>query len=46
MTQVDTTPISIGDRVPDFTLPSLDGSDVSLSDYAGKRVALFFWGSW
>ena len=38
--------VNVGDKAPDFTLPSLDGRDVSLSDYAGKRVALFIWASW
>jgi peroxiredoxin len=29
---------------PDFTLPSLDGKNISLSDYAGKSVVLIdFW---
>jgi peroxiredoxin len=36
----------VGDTAPDFTLPSLDGDPVSLSDYRGKRVALFMWASW
>ncbi len=35
-----------GDLVPDFTLKSLDGSDVSLSDYRGGRLLIFCWGSW
>ena len=37
-----------GDDVsaPDFTLPSLDGSDVSLSDYRGKWVFVNFWATW
>ncbi len=35
-----------GDLVPDFTLQSLDGSEVSLSDYRGKRLLIFCWGSW
>lgn len=28
---------------PDFTLPALDGSNVSLSDHAGKVVLIDFW---
>lgn len=31
---------------PDFTLPDLDGKQVSLSDYRGKWVVLDFWGTW
>ena len=38
--------VGVGDRAPDFTLPSLDGVDVRLSDYLGKRVVLFMWASW
>ena len=38
--------LNTGDLVPDFTLKSLDGSDVSLSDYRGERLLIFCWGSW
>ena len=31
---------------PDFTLPDLDGTLHSLSDYRGKRVFLTTWSSW
>lgn len=31
---------------PDFTLPDLDGKMHSLSDYRGKKVFLFSWGSY
>ncbi|MDE7402879.1 MAG: TlpA family protein disulfide reductase [Muribaculaceae bacterium] len=31
---------------PGFTLPDLDGKQVSLSDFRGKWVVLDFWGSW
>jgi peroxiredoxin Q/BCP len=31
-----------GDKAPDFTLPSDDGSEVSLADFRGKRLILYF----
>jgi peroxiredoxin len=34
-----------GDEAPDFTLQTLDGQTVSLSDYRGKGVILNFWGT-
>jgi thioredoxin-dependent peroxiredoxin len=36
------TPV-IGSEAPDFTLPSEDGSQVSLKDYRGKWVVLYFY---
>ena len=35
--------LNIGDRAPDFTLNDKDGKDVSLSDFAGKKVVLYFY---
>jgi len=32
-----------GTLAPDFTLPSQDGSSVSLKDYRGKWVVLYFY---
>jgi peroxiredoxin len=33
----------VGDAAPNFTLTTLDGKQVSLSDYRGKPVMLNFW---
>jgi peroxiredoxin Q/BCP len=36
--------IKVGDRAPDFTLPSSGGKEVTLSDlYASKTVVVFFY---
>ncbi len=35
-----------GETPPAFTLESLDGKKVSLGDYRGKPVFLYFWASW
>ena len=34
--------LKAGTRAPDFTLPNALGGEVSLSDYAGEPVFLFF----
>ncbi|MBR4644855.1 MAG: redoxin domain-containing protein [Bacteroidaceae bacterium] len=35
-----------GKMAPDFTLKSIDGTDLSLSSLRGKYLILDFWGSW
>jgi peroxiredoxin len=40
------TTLTAGAPAPNLTLPSLDGDTVSLTDLRGKRLLLFFWGSW
>lgn len=35
--------LEIGTKAPDFTLPDKDGNPVSLSDFAGKKVVLYFY---
>jgi peroxiredoxin len=39
-------PLSIGHQAPDFTIRSIDGKQVKLSDYQGKYVMVDFWASW
>jgi peroxiredoxin Q/BCP len=34
--------LKAGDKAPEFKLKSDEGKDVSLSDFRGKRVILFF----
>lgn len=35
--------VAIGQKVPNFTLPSSNGQEVSLSDYLGRKVILYFY---
>lgn len=35
--------LNTGDKAPDFTLKDKDGANVSLSDFAGKKVVLYFY---
>jgi peroxiredoxin Q/BCP len=35
--------LKIGDKAPDFALPSDEGEEVSLQNFKGKRVLVFFY---
>ncbi|MDO4318475.1 MAG: thioredoxin-dependent thiol peroxidase [Lachnospiraceae bacterium] len=35
--------LEIGKKAPDFTLPDKDGNPVSLSDFRGRKVVLYFY---
>lgn len=35
--------LEVGTKAPDFTLPDKNGSPVSLSDFLGKKVVLYFY---
>lgn len=35
--------LAVGDTAPDFTLPSDSGTEVSLADYRGRKLVLFFY---
>ena len=43
---VDATELKIGDRAPDFTLPSTTGAPISLGQFRGKKLVLLeFYGA-
>ncbi|MFB6253110.1 MAG: thioredoxin-dependent thiol peroxidase [Halobacteriaceae archaeon] len=35
--------LSVGSTAPDFTLPNQDGEEISLSDFQGQQVVLYFY---
>ena len=39
----DTARLAPGDKAPTFTLPDADGKKVSLADYKGRRVIVYFY---
>jgi hypothetical protein len=40
------TTVRRGDVAPEFSLPDLEGRDVALRDFAGRKRLLLAWASW
>lgn len=38
--------VQVGQQAPSFTIPSIDGKEIKLSDFKGKYVLVDFWASW
>jgi len=43
LTLTETTRLAPGDKAPSFSLPDADGNKVSLADYQGRRVIVYFY---
>jgi cytochrome c biogenesis protein CcmG/thiol:disulfide interchange protein DsbE len=39
-------PVTVGDKVPNFSLTTFDGQQIELVELEGKVVVLNFWASW
>ena len=39
-TMPPSTTLKVGDKAPDFTLPSTDGGNVPIADYIGKSTVV------
>lgn len=39
-------PLNVGDLAHDFSLPDLDGRQVSLADFEGQPIVVNFWATW
>ena len=42
-TQTSPSPLKVGDKAPAFSLKNTEGKTVKLSDYKGRKVALYFY---
>jgi peroxiredoxin len=38
--------VTVGQPVPDFSITTVEGQRVDISDLRGKRVLVFMWASW
>ena len=43
MSDISQTPLKVGDKAPDFTGFDQDGKQISLDDFKGKKLVLFFY---
>lgn len=46
MLSLQTFAVSVKDSAPDFTLKSLEGTNLRLEEYRGQVVLINFWASW
>lgn len=46
ITKITYKKLAKGSKSPVFELPTIDGKEVALSDFAGKYVYINFWASW
>jgi peroxiredoxin len=46
MTETTKPVLQIGDPMPDLTLPEINGGEIQLSHYAGKKYIIYMWASW
>ena len=38
--------VVVGEPVPEFTVTTVEGSKIAISELRGKRVLVFMWASW
>ncbi len=38
--------VQVGERAPEWTLPTLAGGELGLRNLRGRKALLFFWASW
>lgn len=46
MNETSSAVLQVGDPMPDLTLAAIDGGEIELSRYAGKRYIIYMWASW
>ena len=46
MNQKESDLLTVGDLVPDLSLPTLEGSTINLREFRGRKLIIFMWASW